>query len=335
MALRSCDLASCLSADHVPVVPVGACCCRLATPAPYATCEQHHGAYYGAVACAGAGRSSLCLSRNRDAGAVSTFAAFGQRLTTVLQGIEAVNQPVCIVTGVGDATGSAIVRRFAAGGYRVAMIARNAGRLARLRDEIEETYAYPCDVGDLDALERTIAAIQLDVGAVRSVVHNAVAHTFGTFLESNPAELERNFRVNTTALLYLVRQVAPEMIKAKQGSIIVTGNTASHRGVPNYALFAPTKAAQRILCESMSRDLGPKRIHVGYVTIDAPIDVTWLGESDGERPKWLVPPEDWPWSREDFFAKPSAIADEVYHVAHQHHSAWAFETTIRPFAEKW
>ncbi len=245
------------------------------------------------------------------------------------------NQPVCIVTGVGDATGSAIVRRFAAGGYRVAMIARNAERLTRLSDEIEETYAYPCDVGDLDALERTIAAIQLDVGTVRSVVHNAVAHTFGTFLDSDPAELERNFRVNTTALLYLARQVAPDMIKAKQGSIIVTGNTASHRGVPNYALFAPTKAAQRILCESLSRDLGPKRVHVGYVTIDAPIDVAWLGESDGERPKWLIPPEDWPWSRDDFFAKPGAIADEVFHIAHQHHTTWAFETTIRPFAEKW
>jgi NADP-dependent 3-hydroxy acid dehydrogenase YdfG len=246
-----------------------------------------------------------------------------------------VNQPVCIVTGVGDATGSAIVRRFVAGGYRVAMIARNAERLTRLADEIDETYAYPCDVGDLDALERTIAAIQLDVGTVRSAVHNAVAHTFGTFLDSDPAELERNFRVNTTALLYLARQVAPEMIRAKQGSIIVTGNTASHRGVPNYALFAPTKAAQRILCESLSRDLGPKRVHVGYVTIDAPIDVAWLGESDGERPKWLIPPEDWPWSRDDFCAKPGAIADEVFHMAHQHHTTWAFETTIRPFAEKW
>ena len=243
--------------------------------------------------------------------------------------------PVCVVTGVGTGTGSAIVRRFAAGGYRVAMIARNAERLDRLACEIEQARAYPCDVADLDALQRTVAAIRLDLGAPRCVVHNAVAHTFGTFLESDPAQLERNFRVNTTALLYLARQVAPAMIEAKEGSIIVTGNTASHRGVPRYALFAPTKAAQRILCESLARELGPKRVHVGYVTIDAPIDVAWLGESDDERPTWLVPPEDWPWSREDFFAKPSAIADEVYHMAHQHHTTWAFETTVRPFAGKW
>lgn len=244
-------------------------------------------------------------------------------------------KPICLVTGVGDATGSAIVRRFADDGYRVAMIARNRERLDRLAEEIGDAYAYPCDVGDLEALEGTIANIKRDLGQVQVLIHNAVAHTFGTFMASDPTELEHNFRVNTTALLYLARALAPDMIEAAQGVIIATGNTASHQGVPDYALFAPTKAAQRILCESLARDLGPSRVHVGYVTIDAAIDATWLGDSDDQRPNWLLPPEDWPWSREDYFAKPNAIADEVFHMAHQDPSAWAFETIIRPFAEKW
>ncbi len=244
-------------------------------------------------------------------------------------------RPVCIVTGVGDATGSAIVRRFVEGGYRVAMIARNTERLEQLAAEIDGTFAYPGDVGDLEALERTLTAIKVDLGPIRALVHNAVAHTFGTFLDSDPTELERNFRVNTTSLLYMARALAPDMIDAAEGAIIVTGNTASHRGIPNYALFAPTKAAQRVLCEALARDLGPKRVHVGYVTIDAPIDVTWLGDSDRERPAWLVPPADWPWPREDFFARPGAIADEVFHMAHQDRSTWAFDLVIRPFAEKW
>ena len=244
-------------------------------------------------------------------------------------------RPVCIVTGVGDATGSAIVRRFVEGGYRVAMIARNAERLERLATEIDGAFAYPGDVGDLEALERTLTAIKVYLGPARALVHNAVAHTFGSFLDSDPTELERNFRVNTTALLYMARALAPDMIDAAEGAIIVTGNTASHRGIPDYALFAPTKAAQRVLCEALARDLGPKRVHVGYVTIDAPIDVTWLGDSDEERPAWLVPPANWPWPREDFFARPGAIADEVFHMAHQDPSTWAFDLVIRPFAEKW
>ena len=115
---------------------------------------------------------------------------------------------------------------------------------------------------------------------------------------------------------------------------MVTGNTASHRGVPQYALFAPTKAAQRILCEALARELGPQGIHVGYVTIDAAIDAAWLGPDD-KKPSWLVPPAGWKWSREDFFAKPDAIAEEVYHLAHQDRSTWTFDLVIRPFAEKW
>lgn len=244
------------------------------------------------------------------------------------------SRPVALITGVGDSTGAALARRFAAGGYQVAMIARNAERLKALEDEIEGSKAFVCDVGDLDALMATVAEIRSTLGPPGVLVHNAVAHTFATFLDADPTDLERNFRVNTTALLYLARALAPDMITAGQGAIMVTGNTASHRGVPNYALFAPTKAAQRILAQALAKDLGPKGVHVGYITIDAAIDVTWLGSGD-ERPSWLEPPAGWPWAREDYFAKPEAIAEEVFHLAHQDRSTWSFDLVIRPFAEKW
>ena len=243
-------------------------------------------------------------------------------------------KPVCLITGVGDATGAALARRFAAGGYRVAMLARSESRLRSLERDIPGSRAFPCDVGDLPALTQTVDIVRSDMGAPTVLIHNAVAHSFETFLDADPADLERNFRVNTTSLLYLARALAPDMIREGHGAIMVTGNTASHRGVPQYALFAPTKAAQRILAESLARDLGSKGIHVGYVTIDAAIDVTWLGD-DVDRPPWLVPPADWPWPREDYFAKPDAIADEVFHLAHQDRSTWSFDLVIRPFAERW
>ena len=94
------------------------------------------------------------------------------------------------------------------------------------------------------------------------------------------------------------------------------------------------RAAQRILAEALARDLGPKGIHVAYVTVDAAIDVTWLG-ADDERPSWLQPPPGWPHEREDYFAKPQAIAEEVFHLVEQDRSTWTFDLVIRPFAEKW
>jgi NAD(P)-dependent dehydrogenase (short-subunit alcohol dehydrogenase family) len=192
-----------------------------------------------------------------------------------------------------------------------------------------------CDVGDLEVLGSTIDAVRADLGRPSVLVHNAVSATFGTFLEADPAELEWNFRVNTTALLYIARALAPDMIAAGGGAIVVTGNTSSLRGVPKYALFAPTKAAQRILAESLARDLGPKRIHVGYVTIDGSIEAPWLREGGRTPPAWHPPPADWKRSRDEWFVQPDAIADEVFHIAHQHSSAWTFDLIIRPFAEKW
>jgi len=232
-------------------------------------------------------------------------------------------EPVCFITGVGDGTGAALARRFAEGGYRVAMLARNRERLEALEKELPNAKAYACDIGDLEALLATVEAVRSEMGTPSVLVHNAVSATFKTFLEADPEDLERNFRVNTTSLLYLARALAPDMVEAGHGVIIVTGNTAALRGTPTYAVFAPTKAAQRILAQSLARDLGPKGVHVAYITIDASIDTPWTRDRfHPDKP-------------DDFFSKPEAIAEEVFHVAHQDRSTWAFDLVIRPFAEKW
>ncbi len=232
-------------------------------------------------------------------------------------------RPVCLITGVGAGTGAALARRFSAGGYRVAMVARSVDRLAALEREIPASRAYPCDVGDLDALLATVDKVRAEMGPPAVLVHNAVAATFADFMGADPTDLERNFRVNTTSLLYLARAIAPDMVEAGEGAILVTGNTAALRGVPNYALFAPTKAAQRILCQSLARDLGPKGVHVAYITIDAAIDTPWT------RPN--VNPD----KPDEFFSKPEAIADEVFHTGHQDRSTWSFDVVLRPFGEVW
>ena len=235
----------------------------------------------------------------------------------------AMGQTVALITGVGDGTGAALARRFASGGYRVAMLARNRQRLEALEKELPGAKAYVCDVGDLDALMGRVDAVRAELGVPSVLVHNAVSATFETFLEADPEDLERNFRVNTTSLLYLARALAPDMIEAGRGAIMVTGNTAALRGIPKFAVFAPTKAAQRILAQSLARDLGPKGVHVAYITIDAAIDTPWT----------RIPFN--PDKPDDFFSKPAAIAEEVFHVAHQDRSTWSFDVEIRPHSEQW
>jgi len=232
------------------------------------------------------------------------------------------DRPVAVVTGVGPGTGTAIARRFATGGYTVAMLARNRDRLGSLEHEIAGARAYPCDVTDTSQLAATLQSIRAELGVPRVLVHNAVGGAFGNFMEIDPEVLERNFQVNTMALLRLARELAPAMVERGAGAIIATGNTSALRGKASFAGFAPTKAAQRILAEAIARELGPKGVHVAYLVIDAVIDLEWTRQRFADAP-------------DEFFIKPDAIADEIWHVAHQPRCAWSFNVELRPFAENW
>ena len=229
---------------------------------------------------------------------------------------------VCVITGVGPGTGTALVERFIEGGYDVAMIARSQDRLVALSEQHEKAHAYPCDVLETDRLQDTLVRIKSDLGSPSVLIHNAVGGAFGDFMEVDPKSLQLNFDINTMAMLHLARMVAPDMIAAGSGAILATGNTSAYRGIANYAAFAPTKAAQRILMESIARSAGPKGVHVAYIAIDAIIDVPWARQAFKDKP-------------DDFFCQPADIAGEIYHVAHQPRSTWTMDVVIRPFGEKW
>jgi len=232
------------------------------------------------------------------------------------------SKKACIITGVGPGTGSALARRFAAGGYPIALLARTESRLRELAAELPGARAYPCDVADEAQIAETLARIARELGPASVLIHNAVGGAFGDFQEIEPEVLQSNFAINTMALLHLARGVAPAMLEAGEGAILVTGNTSAYRGKAKFAGFAPSKAAQRVLAESLARSLGPRGIHVAYLAIDAVIDVPWARQQFRDKP-------------DDFFAKPSAIADVAFGLAHQERSTWAFDVVVRPFGEPW
>ena len=235
------------------------------------------------------------------------------------------NKKLCIITGVGPETGTGaeIARYFSENGYHVAMIARTKENLKYLERKYDNTSAYPCDVGKIEDFKKTINKIQTDLGPADVVIHNAPLGTRGPILDLSYEDLEKNFRVNTTALLMLSQATLPEMLKRKSGTIIVTGNTAAERGKDGWGFFAASKSAQKILAESMAREFGPKGIHVAYIIIDALID------TPRTRPR-LAPDKP-----DKFFAFPKNIAKEIFNVVKQDKSTWSFRVELRPYGEYW
>ena len=228
---------------------------------------------------------------------------------------------VAVIAGVGPGNGAAFCRRFRADGYEVAGLARSRDAL----DAVEaETGAkgYVCDVGSPDSVAAAFAAIRSELGEPDVLVYNAGGGVFADVETITPDQFEASWRVNAYGALLCSQAVIPAMKAAGRGAIVFIGATASRRGGPRSAAFAPAKAGQRALAESMARSLWPAGIHVALVVVDGVVDLARTRARMPDKP-------------DSFFIKPEGVAETVFHLVSQDRSAWSFEVEARPFGESW
>ena len=229
---------------------------------------------------------------------------------------------VCVVIGVGPGNGAALGRRFAKEGYALALLARTDETSAPLAASLPGARAYRCDVTDAASVAQAFDAIERDLGPVHTLVYNAGSGTWGSVEDIDAAALEGAFRVNAVGLLLAAKRVIPLMKAAGGGNIVVIGATASRRGAARTAAFAPAKAAQKSLCESMARHLWPQGIHVCLIVVDGVVDLPRTRARMTDKP-------------DDFFIAPDDLADTAFQLTRQPRSAWSFEVEARPFKENW
>jgi NAD(P)-dependent dehydrogenase (short-subunit alcohol dehydrogenase family) len=167
-------------------------------------------------------------------------------------------KPVAVVVGAGPGNGAALARRFVEAGYATAILSRHPSTLAPIESELADTRGFACDVGDPVSVESAFARIRGELGEVNVLLYNAGSGVFGDVETITPDQLEQSWRVNAYGSLLCARQVIPGMKARREGAIIFIGATASRRGGVQAAAFAPAKAAQRSLAESMARKSGPR-----------------------------------------------------------------------------
>lgn len=231
-------------------------------------------------------------------------------------------KPVAVIVGVGPGNGESLSRRFAAEGHAVAMLARGTELTKKLAGEIEDARAYACDVSDAAAVASAFAAIRRDMGEPETVVYNAGSGVWGSIEEIDADGFEKSWRVNALGAFLVAKEATPAMQKAGRGSFVFIGATASLRGGAGTAAFAPAKAAQRSLAQSMARHLWPKGVHVALIVIDGVVDLPRTRQRSPEKP-------------DDFFVDPDGVAETAFWLTRQPRQAWSFEVEARPFGEKW
>jgi len=239
-------------------------------------------------------------------------------------------KPVALVVGAGDATGSAISRRFAQEGYVACVTRRSADRLQALVDSIVaaggEAHGFGCDARKEDEVVALIADIESRIGDIEVFVFNIGANVPCSVLEETARKYFKIWEMACYAGFLNGQAVAQRMAQRRRGTIIFTGATASLRGAANFAAFAGAKHALRALAQSMARELGPLNVHVAHAIIDGAIDTAFIRDNF---------PDVYARRSDDGILAPDHIADAYWFLHSQPRDAWTFELDLRPWSERW
>lgn len=169
-----------------------------------------------------------------------------------------------LVTGASRGIGEATARAFAAAGASVALVARDAERLAALADELDGT-AHPCDLADPAAAAGLVPAVEDGAGPVDVLVNNAGLAPGGFFADLDPDDLEAVYRVNLLTPVQLCRAVLPGMLGRGRGHLVNVSSLAGVAAYPGMAAYASTKAGLTQFTEVLALDL--KGLPVGTTVV--------------------------------------------------------------------
>lgn len=237
---------------------------------------------------------------------------------------------IALVVGAGDATGSAVTRRFAREGYAACATRRNAERLQPLLDNIRSTggeaHGFGSDARDEVQVAELVERVESRIGPIEAFVFNVGANVPSGILEETPRKFRKIWELACYGGFLKAQAVARRMVPRGRGTIIFTGATASTRGAAGFAAFAAAKHGLRALAQSMARELAPANIHVAHIVIDGAIDTAFIRENF---------PDKYRDKARDGLLAPEHIADAYWALHQQPRDAWTFEMDLRPWMERW
>lgn len=176
---------------------------------------------------------------------------------------------VCLVTGAAQGIGNAISEAFLREGATV--VATDLRR-----DLLDIAYAgRELRLAQMDATDAAaVAAVAAANPDVNVLVNCAGWVANGALLDSDPADLDRSFRINVGSMMNTIRAVLPGMIARRDGAIVnIASVVSSVMAAPNRFAYATSKAAVIGLTMSVARDYVGDGIRCNAIspgTVDSP-----------------------------------------------------------------
>ncbi|MGV9268415.1 SDR family oxidoreductase [Kitasatospora sp. NPDC003701] len=178
-----------------------------------------------------------------------------------------------VVTGAASGIGEATARLLAAGGARVALLARRTDRLDALAAEIVaaggQALAVTTDLTDQASVDAAVKTVHDAYGAVDLVVNNAGVMLPNPLADGRLDEWTRMIDTNLTGVLRIVRAFTADLTAAgdegRTADLVNISSIASHIVFPDYAVYGATKAAVTQLSNALRTELGPRDVRVSAI----------------------------------------------------------------------
>jgi 3-oxoacyl-[acyl-carrier protein] reductase len=175
-------------------------------------------------------------------------------------------RPVVLVTGASAGIGDAVVRRFAAGGYRIVAVARRADRLDRLaRDlsDITDVATLAVDVTEADGPDRSVACAIEAFGRLDCLVNNAGSGKWAPVHETDDAVLDEVVEISLKAPFRFCR--AALRVMKPGASIVNIGSTFGMIGGLDGGAYCVVKAGLIGLTQTLAAQYGAQGIRSNCV----------------------------------------------------------------------
>jgi len=176
---------------------------------------------------------------------------------------------VAIVTGASQGLGRAIAECLAANGASVAIVARNATKLAEVAAGIRaaggQAEEFPCDVSQAEAVTAAVEAIHTKLGRIDILVNNAGVTRDTLLPRMSDEEWDEVIATNLRGPFLFMRAASRPMMQQRYGRIINVSSVSGLVGNPGQANYSASKAGLVGLTRTVAKELAGRKITVNAV----------------------------------------------------------------------
>jgi NAD(P)-dependent dehydrogenase (short-subunit alcohol dehydrogenase family) len=174
---------------------------------------------------------------------------------------------VAVVTGAADGIGWACAQRFAAQGYRVALIDLRAARAVSRAGELGQTHlGLGVDVADEVAMTGAMQEIAAHYGRIDVLVNNAgIGEPKAATLDQSLDAFDRMLAVHVRGTFVASREAARVMLAQRSGAIVNLCSIAGRAGIPTRNAYGAAKAAIESLTRSLACEWAREGVRVNAV----------------------------------------------------------------------